>query len=75
MGNHQTTVLPFNEDCVLTLSQFASNAGISLATLRRSIACGEGPTITKLSARRLGIRVRHAREWLDSRASGKLVEA
>ena len=35
MGNHQT-VQPSNEDCVLTLSQFASNSGISLVTLRRT---------------------------------------
>ena len=73
MGNHQT-VLPSNEDCVLSLSQFASNSGISLVTLRRSIARGEGPTVTKLSTRRLGIRLRHAREWLDARASGKVEE-
>jgi hypothetical protein len=69
------TVLPSNEDCVITLSQFASNTGISLVTLRRLIARGEGPAVTKLSARRLGIRVRHAREWLDARASTNLLEA
>jgi predicted DNA-binding transcriptional regulator AlpA len=74
MRNHQT-VLPSNEDCVLTLSQFASNTGISLVTLRRLIARGEGPAVTKLSARRLGIRVRHAREWLDARAFGNPVGA
>ena len=75
MSDHQTAVLPLNEDRVLTLSQFASNAGISLVTLRRLIARGEGPTVTKLSTRRLGIRLQHAREWLDARASGNLVEA
>jgi predicted DNA-binding transcriptional regulator AlpA len=74
MRNHQT-VLPSNEDCVLTLSQFASNAGISLVTLRRLIARGEGPAVTKLSTRRLGIRLRHARQWLDARASTNLPEA
>ena len=67
MDNHQT-VLPSNEDCVVTLFQFASNAGISLVTLRRSIARGEGPTVTKLSTRR-GVKVSHARAWLDSRTS------
>jgi predicted DNA-binding transcriptional regulator AlpA len=72
MGNHESTVLPFNEDRVFTLSQFASNAGISLVTLRRLIARGEGPTVTKLSERRLGIRVRHAREWLDAREFANL---
>ena len=69
MGNYQTTVPPFNEDCVLTLSQFASIAGISLVTLRRLIARGEGPAVTQLSTRRRGVRVSHARAWLDSRTS------
>ena len=75
MRDYQTSVLPFDQDRVLTLSQFANNSGISLVTLRRLIARGEGPTVTKLSTRRLGIRVRHAREWLDARACGNLLEA
>jgi predicted DNA-binding transcriptional regulator AlpA len=75
MRNHQTSVLPFDQDRVLKLSEFASNAGISIVTLRRLIARGEGPAVTQLSTRRLGIRVRHAREWLDARASGDLADA
>ena len=63
------------DDRVLTLTEFAKLAGISLVTLRRRIAAGDGPIITKLSERRLGIRVRHAREWLDARASSNLLEA
>jgi hypothetical protein len=63
------------DDQVLTLSEFAKIAGISLVTLRRMIAAHSGPIVTKLSERRLGIRVRHAREWLDARASGNLLEA
>jgi hypothetical protein len=63
------------DDRVLTLSEFAEIAGISLVTLRRRIAAHDGPIVTKLSERRLGIRVRHAREWLDARASGNLLEA
>ena len=54
MRNH-TSVLPFNEDRVLMLSEFAIMAGISLVTLRRLIARGEGPAVTKLSTRRLGV--------------------
>ena len=69
MGNHQAVVLAFNEDRVLMLSEFAIMAGISLVTLRRLIARGEGPAVTKLSTRRLGVRVNHARAWLDSRTS------
>ena len=64
MRNH-TSVLPFNEDRVLMLSEFAIMAGISLVTLRRLIARGEGPAVTKLSTRRLGVRVSHARAWLN----------
>lgn len=63
------------DDRVLTLSEFAKIAGISLVTLRRRIAAHDGPIVTKLSERRLGIRVRHAREWLDARASDNLLEA
>ena len=63
------------DDRVLTLAEFAKIAGISLVTLRRRIAAHDGPIVTKLSERRLGIRVRHAREWLDARASGNLLEA
>jgi len=63
------------DDRVLTLSEFAKIVGISLVTLRRRIAAHEGPIVTKLSDRRLGIRVRHAREWLDARASNNLPEA
>jgi predicted DNA-binding transcriptional regulator AlpA len=63
------------DDRVLTLSEFVKIAGISLVTLRRMIAAHDGPIVTKLSERRLGIRVRHAREWLDARASGNLLEA
>jgi predicted DNA-binding transcriptional regulator AlpA len=69
MRQHRAVVLTFDQDRVLTLFEFATLAGISLVTLRRLIARGEGPTVTKLSTRRLGIRMRHAGEWLDARAS------
>jgi hypothetical protein len=61
-------------DRVLNLSEFAKIAGISVVTLRRSIAAHDGPIVTKRSKRRLGIRVRNARKWLDARASGNLLE-
>ena len=56
-------------DRVYSLSDFADFAGVSLATLRRLIQTGEGPTITTLSARRVGVRGRHGSAWLDSRAT------
>ena len=69
MRDHQTAVLPFDQDRVLTLSEFADIAGISLVTLRRLIRRGDGPAVTKLSIRRLGVRISHAMAWLDSRTS------
>jgi len=56
------------DDQVLTLSQFAKLAGISSVTLRRRITAGDGPIVTRLSQRRIGIRLRHGRAWLDGRA-------
>jgi hypothetical protein len=57
------------EDQVLSLSEFAKVAGISVVTLRRRIIAHDGPIITRLSERRIGIRVRHGRAWLDARAA------
>jgi predicted DNA-binding transcriptional regulator AlpA len=57
------------DDRVLTLSEFAKISGFSVVTLRRQIAGGNGPIITKLSERRIGIRVRHGRAWLDACAA------
>jgi predicted DNA-binding transcriptional regulator AlpA len=55
-------------DPVRSLPEFAALAGISLRTLRRLIDAGDGPVITRLSPRRLGIRVSHGDAWLDGRA-------
>jgi predicted DNA-binding transcriptional regulator AlpA len=46
---------------VLTLRRVAEMLGISTRTLRR----GKGPKIIRLSERRLGIRVKDLKEWLD----------
>lgn len=54
---------------VRSLRDFAAMAGISIATLRRLIRSGDGPKITRLSTRRLGVQARHGQEWLDARAS------
>jgi hypothetical protein len=58
------------DDRVLALADFCEIAGFSIATLRRLIKSGDGPTITWLSARRCGVRVRHGRAWLDARSGG-----
>jgi len=61
------------EDRVISLSEAAVQLSVSTATLRRMIAAGEAPTVTWMSPRRCGIRIRHLREYLDQRA-GKPVD-
>jgi predicted DNA-binding transcriptional regulator AlpA len=55
-------------DRVRSLREVADLLGISHPTLRRMISAGTGPTVTRLSERRLGIRDSHRTAWLDSRA-------
>jgi predicted DNA-binding transcriptional regulator AlpA len=62
-------------DRVNSFEEFCSRAGISPATGRRLLDAGEGPTVTWLSARRMGIRERHYREWLDRRTKKKAAAA
>jgi hypothetical protein len=50
MRHHQTVVLRFNEDRVLTLSEFAINAGISLVTLRRAGSLIDSRSFTNSAA-------------------------
>jgi predicted DNA-binding transcriptional regulator AlpA len=57
-----------NDDRVLSLAEFAQLAGLSVPTVRRLLRIGDGPTITRLSTRRIGVRIRHGRAWLDARA-------
>jgi predicted DNA-binding transcriptional regulator AlpA len=53
---------------IRSLREYAELNGISIATLRRLIRAGEGPTTTRLSARRVGVRDDHGRQWQDARA-------
>jgi hypothetical protein len=57
-----------DDDRVMPLSTWCERCGFSEATGRRLIKTGQGPTVTWLSERRMGIREKHHREWLDSRA-------
>jgi hypothetical protein len=61
-------------DRINSFSEWCKRAGISEATGRRILAAGEGPTVTWLSARRMGIRERDYLDWLDRRA-GKAAAA
>jgi hypothetical protein len=55
-------------DYVRPLVETAAILGISLKVLKRMIAAGDGPTVTQLSERRIGIRDSHREAWLDARA-------
>jgi predicted DNA-binding transcriptional regulator AlpA len=63
-----TTPQNTQTDRVLPLSEFAALADISMSTLSRLRAEGQGPTVTRLSARRLGVRASDAEAWLRARA-------
>ncbi|CAN5682005.1 hypothetical protein BH10ACT9_BH10ACT9_18090 [soil metagenome] len=53
---------------VLTEDQVSELTGLGRNTLKAMRRRGEGPTVTVLSAGRIGYQVRHVRSWLDSRA-------
>jgi predicted DNA-binding transcriptional regulator AlpA len=55
-------------DCVRSVEETAKILGLGLPTLRSMLARGEGPQVTRLSARRVGIRDTHRQAWLDARA-------
>jgi hypothetical protein len=59
--------LTLNPDVVLTFNQWTAVNGISARTGRRLINSGRGPVITRLSEKRIGIRVADNRAWQASR--------
>jgi hypothetical protein len=56
------------DDQVRSFLEWCRACNFSPATGRRVIKSGKGPLITRLSDRRIGIRGRHHRRWLDERA-------
>jgi hypothetical protein len=60
--------IELNQFRVLSFAQWCSLNGISPATGRRILASGQGPTVTRLSARRIGITVGNNAAWQESRA-------
>jgi hypothetical protein len=52
---------------VQSIAEWALEKGFALATAKRLISRGEGPVLTKLSARRWGIQRRHDLEWMRAR--------
>ncbi|MFY9771167.1 MAG: hypothetical protein WBG18_26115 [Xanthobacteraceae bacterium] len=57
------------EDRVVRIGDAASTIGVCPETLRRYIVRGVGPRVTRLSERKVGIRIRDLRAWLESRAT------
>jgi predicted DNA-binding transcriptional regulator AlpA len=55
------------EDKVLTIKEWAREAGISIKTAQNLISRGEGPSVVELSPNRLGVRVCDHRAWLAAR--------
>lgn len=56
-----------NDHCVLTFRQWCALNGFSEATGRRVVKAGDGPVITELSARRIGVTVGANKTWRKSR--------
>jgi predicted DNA-binding transcriptional regulator AlpA len=63
----EATVSLEDELRVLTLKEFAAMCGLSIATVKRMIANGEGPQIIRLSPRRIGVRMIDALRWQEAR--------
>ena len=56
-------------DCVRSLDYTARIADMSKDTLRRLIAIGVGPRVTRLSIRKVGVRDSDRERWLSERSS------
>ena len=60
--------LSLDDDRVLTFNQWCALNGIGKRTGRRILRSGNGPVVTQLSERRIGITVGNNRRWQESRA-------
>ena len=57
-----------DDDKVLTFAEWCELNRIGKRTGRRIICSGNGPVVTQLSERRIGITVGNNRRWQESRA-------
>jgi hypothetical protein len=62
-----------SDDFVLTFKEWCAANRISERNGRRILAGPDGPTVTMLSARRMGITVKNNRIWQQSRERGASV--
>jgi hypothetical protein len=60
--------LASDDDAVLTFKEWCAVNGISDRQGRRILASGDGPVVTRISDRRIGISRRNNRAWLESRS-------
>ena len=67
-GVHKDGPLAINhDDQVLNFYEWCRINRISERTGRRIMAGGEGPTVTWLSSRRMGVTIRANRDWQKSK--------
>jgi hypothetical protein len=57
-----------HDEQVLSFAQWCALNGFSPRTGRRLLASGNGPIVTQLSEKRMGITVRNNRRWQEARA-------
>jgi len=55
---------------ILSFRQWCALCGFSERTGRRILAGGDGPVITQLSEKRIGVSVANNKRWQESRARG-----
>jgi hypothetical protein len=66
----RTLDAPLNPDQVLTFPQWCELNSISPRTGRRVLASGNGPLVTELGPKRIGITVGDNHSWQASRKRG-----
>jgi hypothetical protein len=69
------TVGDIDLDCVTPLPEWFRRVGLAYRSGHRLIANGEGPTLTKLSTRRFGVRERDHIAWLEKRTISSTADA
>ncbi|KMO19761.1 helix-turn-helix transcriptional regulator [Methylobacterium indicum] len=56
-----------HDDVVVSFRDACREAGVSISTMRRKMAAGDGPRVIYLSTRRIGIRRGDLRRWMATR--------
>jgi predicted DNA-binding transcriptional regulator AlpA len=56
-------------DCVRSIPETAKILGLSIVAFRVMLARGDGPKVTRLGTRRIGIRDSARNAWLDAQTA------